>query len=123
MCIIVADAGYSHFWNQFFAGVLFGCTSGYLHQIGFFALSNLISTLLLILTILDHLGVVLMPWGYRGPGTEPGRFRGPMTLNQLGYEFFSFLLNNVLLYVTYIFCYAVASGHLQFTKEGRVIWI
>ncbi len=124
MCIVVTPAGHSHYWNQLFIGVIVGCAAGYAHGVGFYSLANLLTTLLLILTILDHLGVILVPWGYRGPGTEPGRFRGgAITVDQLGYEFLNFLINNCVLYVTYAVFYALSSGHLIITKEGRVVWM
>ena len=122
MCIIAAQPqGAGHVWNQFLAGLFFGLTSGYAHHTGHTFAANCISSFLLVITVLDHLGVILVPWGYRGPGTEPGRFRGAMTLDQLVYEFFAFLVNNVTLYVTYILFFLVGSGHLILNRDGRVV--
>ncbi len=107
--------------SQLAAGMLFGFVAGKLFRMGCSGLANVISTLVLVLTILDHVRVVNVPWGYKGPGTEPERFRGGVGPAGACYELFFFLANNLLLYATYVFFFAVGSGHLVFFKGGRFV--
>lgn len=113
MCLIVVGPGGNHCCNQMVAGFFFGLSVGYCESVGLFGLAHTISVLLFVLTLLDHCGTVIVPWGYHGPGFEPNRFRGGITLQQLVWEIIAFHINNCCLYVSFIFWYAVFSGHVE----------
>ncbi len=116
MCFIVIAgpggrrAGPNHCCNQMLAGFLFGATAGYCDCVGSIGLAQTISVLLFILTVLDHLCIIMVPWGYHGPGFERGRFRRGITFGKLLWEIVAFFINNCCLYLSFIFWYMVFSG-------------
>ncbi len=119
MCLVVAN-DQNHIANQCVAAFLFGAIVGYCDHIGMFQLARTLTLMLLVLTILDHLTVILVPWGYHGPGFEPGRFQGrAMTMEQLVVEILGFFINNLCLYFGFIFWYGLFSGRTYIYISSR----
>ena len=123
-----------HVVNQFVGGFLFGLLVGVCDQLGFFGIARIICVFLLIVTLLDHcgsfnkcfynvcahsssflqqLGLVMVPWGYHGPGYGPGRFNGViLTMEQFLLEIIGFLVNNCIFYISFVFWAAIFSGRI-----------
>ena len=106
--------------NQFVAGVCFGSLIGYAHRLGLNSLAHLVATLLILAIVLDHLAIVMMPWGYRGPGTEPGRFARFLSLEELLGEIIGIFVNNLVLYATFLIFFGIAAKYIHIEKGGKV---
>ncbi len=120
MCVVVAGGDGNHLGNQCAAGFLFGLVVGYCESVGLFVLAHSMVVVLLVLTILDHLCVVFVPWGYHGPGAEPNRFRAGITMQQFVWEIFAFFINNCCLYLSFLFWYGIFSGHtIVYVRSNR----
>ncbi len=122
MCYVLT--GQSHCCNQLFFGLVLGAAAGYFSHIGLLLLGHLIGYVVLVATVLDHLTVLLVPWGYRGPGAEPDRFAGgaapPVTAGLVGIELLCFLRNNAVLGMAFAMAYALCSGYVVVTKAWRI---
>ncbi len=91
---------------------MFCFQAGFLEYRGQFHLANFVSILLFFFTLLDHIGFIVIFWGWHGPGSAPGRFQYGVNLEIIFWEVVSFIVNNVVVYLTFLVCYAAASGRI-----------
>ncbi len=127
MCIVVGPADPGHWCVQILAGFLFGLAVGYCESLGLFGLAHTITVTLFILTLMDHFGAIVVPWGYHGRGYEPGRFRRRgISMGELIWELIAFIFNNCVLYVSFVMFYALFSGHVVVSRHAPgghyVVW-
>ncbi len=112
-----AGPGAQHLLHQFVAGLVFGLAAGFFAHRGLFSVCNVIGVSLFVLTILDHLGYVRLPWGWHGPGSHPPRGHGHITMGDFIWEILIFCINNFVVYLTFLFFYEVAVGQVAFFRR------
>ncbi len=113
----IDEAGKQHMVNQVIGGLIFGIITGVCARLGLFGLSAIASILLFLLTLLDHLGSIQVPWGWHGAGSGPGRFNRNLSFGDILWEFLSFIINNIILYITFIIVYELVVGRWMYARH------
>ncbi len=104
--------------HQFVAGLIFGSAAGFFANKGMYGVTNVISTLLFVLSLLDHLGYLHIPWGWHGPGAHHPKGLKHIGFGDILWEFVVFVINNFVVYVAFLFFYEVSVGRMTWLR-GR----
>ncbi len=104
--------------HQFVAGLVFGCAAGFFANRGMYGVCNTISTLLFVLTLLDHLGYIHTPWGWHGAGAHHHQKSLAHTgFGDVLWEFTVFVINNFMVYMIFLFFYEVSIGRVAWFQH------
>ncbi len=125
------DTVYAHLAQQFFAGIVYGLGAGYAEFHGHHQVSHFILLAMVVITLLDHLGFVYVPYCWHGRGAEVDRIPPltRLTSELIFWEVMHFVFFNTVLFASFVMFYGLGSGRrispwhvIHHSLKGRT-WI
>ncbi len=106
-----------HLGKQILAGIILGAIAGYAEKNGHEKVALGVIGGVIVITSLDHLGIIRCPWGYHGPGYGDSPIKNP-GLGKCVWCVIDFPVRNAALAVSFVGTYGTMTGHLECSSSG-----
>ncbi len=99
-----------HLGKQTAVGLIVGAAAGYAENQGYHNVTIALFAILVAAMVLDHLGYVQTPWGYKGPGFNEGHNLRGLSAERGAYIIVNFPIRNAALFTGTVLAYYLITG-------------